>query len=349
MPTVTISETYDLSTKVNKMSLVAIHTPKRDIIQRLYPGLCMNYKYCHIDGIDVALASASVLPASPDQLGLDVDDIAPQDMFNPILYKAVSNDSFSTLDARIQMIAKGTSDPSVRTSGQMADIAKDDVTGQTDDFGVYYSLLSTPDGFKTAHPQRGLAMRNLVPLVFEKYYNIGENASVTQSPVNGVPSLGAGSGTAGSRPITVQTNAIHEMRGRPHRMPRFNTSYITIPLGSDVNTASGANSGTRDSGMADSPLNTQVNMPAILPVMCGVILLPPAKRTLMFYRLHVRVRITFSEVRPITDVASFAGMSTSIAPVVYHTDYADQSKNMDVTTDLVDVKDADLEKIMEGI
>lgn len=347
MPTVTISETYDLSTKVNKMSLVAIHTPKKEIIQRLYPGLCMNYKYCHIDGIDVALASASVLPASPDQLGLDVDDIAPQDMFNPILYKAVSNDSFSTLEARIQMIARGATDPAVLTSGQMADIAKDDVTGQTDDFGVYYSLLSTPDGFKTAHPQRGLAMRNLVPLVFEKYYNIGENANAIQN-VGSVPALGAGSGTSGSRPITVQNATVYEMRGRPHRMPRFNTTYITVPVGSDVNTAA-SGSGTRDSGMVDAPLNTQVNMATILPVMCGVILLPPAKRTLMFYRLHVRVRISFSEVRPITDVASFSGMASAIAPVAYHTDYADQSKDMDKSTDLVDVKDADLEKIMEGI
>lgn len=345
MPTVTISETYDLSTKVNKMSLVAIHTPKRDIIQRLYPGLCMNYKYCHIDGIDVGLASASVLPASPDQLGLDVDDIAPQDMFNPILYKAVSNDSFSTLDARIQMIARGSIDPAVVTSGQMADIAKDDITGQTDDFGVYYSLLSTPDGFKTAHPQRGLSMRNLVPLVFEKYYNIGENAGVYQN-VGSVPALGAGSGTSGSRPVTVQSATVYEMRGRPHRMPRFNTTYITATAGDDINTAV---QGVRDSGMVDSPKNVQAYMPAILPVMCGVILLPPAKRTLMFYRLHVRVRITFSEVRPITDVTSFAGMDTNIEPVAYHTDYANQSKDMDKTTDLVDVKDADLEKIMEGI
>lgn len=345
MPTVTISETYDLSTKVNKMSLVAIHTPKRDIIQRLYPGLCMNYKYCQIDGIDVALASASVLPASPDQLGLDVDDIAPQDMFNPILYKAVSNDSFSTLEARIQMIARGATDPSVVTSGQMADIAKDDVTGLTDDFGVYYSLLSTPDGFKTAHPQRGLAMRNLVPLVFEKYYNIGENTSVIQN-VGAVPALGVGSGTSGSRPVTVQTASIYEMRGRPHRMPRFNTTFISLANGAEFNESSG---GTSDSGMSGAPKNSQNTMPQILPVMCGVVILPPAKRTLMFYRLHVRVRITFSEVRPITDVSTFAGMDSAVAPVVYHTDYAEQSKNMDKTTDLVDVKDAELEKIMEGI
>ena len=343
MPTVTISETYDLSTKVNKMSLVAIHTPKKEIIQRLYPGLCMNYKYCHIDGIDVGLASASVLPASPDQLGLDVDDIAPQDMFNPILYKAVSNDSFSTLEARLQMIARGSTDPSVVTSGNMADVAKDDVTGVTDDFGVYYSLLSTPDGFKTAHPQRGLAMRNLVPLVFEKYYNIGENASSVQN-VGSVPALGAGSGTTGSRPITVQNATVYEMRGKPHRMPRFNTSYIPITVGDEVTASSGIGS-----GIAGAPNSIQYGMPTILPVMCGVILLPPAKRTLMFYRLHVRVRLTFSEVRPITDVTSFAGMTTSLAPVVYHTDYADQAKNMDVTTDLVDVKDANLEKIMEGI
>lgn len=58
MPTVTIRETYDLSTKANKMTLIGIHTPTSNIIQRLYPGFCEQYKMVRILHQNVRLACA---------------------------------------------------------------------------------------------------------------------------------------------------------------------------------------------------------------------------------------------------------------------------------------------------
>lgn len=349
MVTVTVSETYDLSTQINKMSLIGIHTPGKSLIQKSYPGLLMNSKYVSIDKVDVTLAAVSTLPISPDQVGLDSDDIAPQDMMNPILYKAVSNDSMSNIEARLHGLGYGAGD---KVSGSMITATDDAVTGLSDEFSVYYSLLSNRDGFRIAHPQQGLQMKGLVPLVFEKYYNVGafvgnsedvistgnEGDDITPS-ADLYPTLTVSSGS-----IQIQPRNVQSMRGRPHKMPRFPTTYVTGSSG-----ASASSNSKIQNGMGDgNPVNAQIQMPDILPVYLGLIIMPPAKRTVMFYRMVCRATLTFSEVRPMSEISSFAALNSYYGNEVYHTDYALQSKQMDSSTDLADVQNANIEKIMEG-
>lgn len=347
MVTVTVSETYDLSTQINKMSLIGIHTPGKSLIQKSYPGLLMNSKYVSIDKVDVTLAAVSTLPISPDQVGLDVDDIAPQDMMNPILYKAVSNDSMSNIEARLHGLGYGAGD---KVSGSMVTATDDAVTGLSDEFGVYYSLLSNRDGFRIAHPQQGLQMKGLVPLVFEKYYNVGafksNNEEVIETGVeanDATPSADFYNGiTIGAGSPNLVNIPVQSMRGRPHKMPRFPTTYVTGVSG--VSSGAGQYNGI-DTGV---PTNNQIKMPDILPVYLGCIIMPPAKRTVMFYRMVCRATLTFSEVRPMSEISSFVQLQNNYANEVYHTDYALQSKQMDSSTDLADVQNANIEKIMEG-
>lgn len=347
---VTVSETYDLHTRVGKMTLIGIHTPGKSLIQKSYPGLCMNSKYVKIHKIDCTLAAISTLPISPDQVGTDSDKIAPQDMMNPILYKAVSNDSMSNIEARL-MALRGSS--SLSLSGSMVDADAENVTTLADESAVYYSLLSNRDGFRIAHPQQGLSMKGLVPLVFEKYYNTGAMTGTDQEVYydgdlaeNITPSADTYNviePNAGNTALHIGTRVVQSMRGRPHAMPRFPTTYVT-----GVSTV-GSSSNDLRAGMGDGlPLNCQTEMPDILPVYCGLILMPPAKRTVMFFRMVVRCTLEFSEVRPISEVSSFASLNASYGGLVYHTDYSLQSKDMDNKTDLVDVQNADIEKIMEG-
>lgn len=335
MVMVSVSETYDLSTKLNKMSLVAVHTPKKDLIQKTYPGLCMNSKYCRIDHVDVVLACVSTLPVSPDQVGDDVG-IAPQDMMNPILYKAVSNDSFSTLEYRIWGLSTA-SDGVNGVNGNM--VISDNATALptgVDDFGVYYSLLSNRDGFKTAMPQEGLSARKLVPLVFERYYNRGDNEALDGTVSNiDISSEGA---------ISKVGYAPQSMRGKAHPMPKFNTTYLTGVSGSYVADGGQANG----MGTDGNPRNFQIQMPELLPTYLLAIVLPPAKRTKLFYRMTVRAFIEFTEVRPIQEITSFAQMASVYAPLVYHSDYVTQSSKLSAKSDLVDGEGVDIEKIMEG-
>lgn len=323
---VSVSETYDLSTKPNKMSVIGIHTPTRDIIQKTYPGLCVNSKYCRIVKQDVTMACASMLPADPLQVGVEAGDIAPQDMFNPILYKAVSNESMTNLEARL--IRGVTADTDV-TGPSL--VKEDNVTTLTNEFNLYYSLLSDRDGFKTAMPQQGLSMKGLVPFVFDKYYNFGTNQAKTSDFVPILASNG-----------NVSTMNAMSMRGRAHPMPRFNTTYLT-----SGNASSGTNNQRIDNGMSDgNPKNNQALMPDIMPVYTACIIMPPCKLNRLYYRLIVRTILEFTEIRPIQEVMALT--DGTYAPLVYQSDYDIQSEAMTSTLGMVDTMDADIEKIMEG-
>lgn len=351
MVTITLSETYDLSTKVGKMTLIGIHTPTRDLIKRTYPGLAMNHKFFHIDHVSVRLASVSTLPVSPDQVGADTNDIAPEDMLNPILYKAVTNESWSTLEARLNGLRAQTES----AIGSMLDYSKENVTNLADEFNVYYSLLSNRQGFKIAHPQQGLAMNRLVPLVFDKWYSNGQNETnadtiegdPAEGPIDYPEQEGASAIIATSNSISRVPAPQFTMRGRPHKMPRINTTFITSASGLTP-TRDDRETGFDFDGANYMPLSAQANMPDIPPLYCGLIVMPPARRTIMFYRLVCSCQITFSGVRPLQDIMNFQTMSERYGPYVYHSDYVRQSKAMAKTTDLVDVDGADIKKIMEG-
>ena len=156
MVQVRISETYDLSTKLNKMGIVGIHTPRGALIDQMWPGLVLQHKKFRFVKCDVAMACASMLPADPLQIGVEAGAIAPQDMFNPILYKAVSNDSMSQVLQYIvqaQQTGSGTSatgllQGSVASVNDPAFKADPEDSVNIDQFGIYYGLLSDTDGWR---------------------------------------------------------------------------------------------------------------------------------------------------------------------------------------------------------
>lgn len=344
MVMVSVSETYDLHTEVDKMTVIGIHTPTKELIQKTYPGLCMNSKYFRIDHVDFMLSTAQTLPLGVDQIGLDANKIHPQDMMNPILYKAVSNDSWSTLEARL--MGMDVQRVGYNLKGSMALVNDQSVTGLADEHGVYYSLLANRDGFKTAHPQQGLTMKGLVPLVFDAWYSHGENVDHDTNSAMGLLEDNQGNMLLGSIPA-------RSFRGRPHPMPRINTTYLTgAGNATEVRHTNWEENGMGPGSVGDggAPRNYQVEMPNIDPIMLGCVVLPPVSATtgIIYYRMVCRAYIEFSEVRPIQEITSFSNMASYYAPLVYHTDYNEQSKSMDQTTDLVDIKNGSIEKIMEG-
>ena len=340
---VKVSETYDLSTNVGKMGIVGIHTPKGDLISRLWGGLAMQHKYVRFHSCDVAMACASLLPADPLQIGQEAGSIAPQDMFNPILYKAVSNDSMSNIQA---FLSANASDSQIGTSkGSVVDIndagfkVDPEDTVFADPFRIYYSLLGNPDGFKKAMPQAGLEMRGLYPLVYQVVSNYGVNtAGMTESVAIGNnsnpsnPIYGPGP-TDGVTPL--QISNVH-LRGPAMRMPRVNTTYLPY------NAAQNAPlSGSADLNFGD----TTRGMP---PCYVAIIILPPAKLNRLYYRLKVTWTIEFTDLRSLDEISNWRGMA-EIGDLVYATDYATQSEAlMSDMESMVDVGNANIEKIMEG-
>ncbi|QIN96628.1 MAG: capsid protein [Smacoviridae sp.] len=343
MVQVRVSETYDLSTQIGKMGLVGIHTPRGQLISRLWSGLIAQHKKFRFVSCDVQMACASMLPADPLQVGVEAGSIAPQDMFNPILYKAVSNDSMSNLVNYLVGNGFGSSMVSVN-EGSVTDINdtvfKDVDDGVLSSFDLYYALLADSDGWRKAMPQAGLEMRGLYPLVYQVLQNFGDN---TIGPVNN-PGATANFGGDSTRPVIYPTakdgtTAFTQpvtMRGPSMRMPAMNTTCFP---------AQNANQGA--SGYFGQQIDA-VDLIQYTPACyVGVIVLPPATLNQLYYRLKVTWTVEFTELRSLVEISNWRGLS-QIGDIAYGTDYASQSTAMTTQTSLVDTENASISKIMEG-
>lgn len=340
MVTVRFTETYDLSTRPNRMSIVGIHTAGRNILKRLYPGFLMQYRKMRFIQHDIVCACASMLPADPQQIGVTAGDIAPEDMFNPILYKTVTNDSLSTLESRL--MALGYTSESKDIDGDSALVLREGVTPYNDEFGVYYALLSDRDGFKTANPQAGFQMHGVKPFVFEKLYPMGQPASGTNPSNDTVTLVGKGS----SASVNVQNLGF---RGNARPMPAIPTTVIT-GWTNNVPSEDGQN---QLMGMLGSLNNSHIETGFVPRVFDSLVIIPPSRLHVLYYRLAITTTVEFFDPRPATDIMTFTGMDSVGDNNTHYQDYSYNSKTMAMAINdpdsSVSVSDGvSLNKIMEG-
>lgn len=300
---VKVREVYDLKTVKNKMSVIAIHTPRSDIIKANFPGLLMQCKGYRPYSVDVKCACASVMPLDPLGVTNDptaTDAVAPEDLFNPILYKAITNVGMSQLEARIVAIAGETqNEGSSDVYGNSATVDVDSVTNVADEFNIYYGLLSNSHGWKTASPQAGFAMTGLRPLVYEMLYSVGDMTSNLGTQY-AFPSA-SGGGAA---------NNAFSIRGGAKPLPMMNcTAYSTSSVASGFNLSNGS-----------ALTNHETDIPAPICV-CGVCIIPPSKLHELFYRLVVEWTLEFTAVRPLSEVTDFASLGV-IGTVSHHTNFS---------------------------
>lgn len=277
-------------------------------------------------------------------------------MFNPILYKACSNASLTNLETRI----RGLEYAGLTTNGESVAQSNDNVTGFDDEFNVYYSLLSNTRGWKVAHPQAGLQMRKLRPLVYEKWYNEGanydySNTTVTE-PSGGTPYFGdmnsdkipVDASTSEANVLVTQVTA--SMRGRPHRMPAFNTKYLTAVRDSSVaTTGTGVSNGMAGNAPIGQPANAQAKMPNIPRIFTACIVAPPSRSTVLYYRMVVETVVQFYGIQSMDEITTFYNLNDRSFFPVYWKDYGGDSKMLTVPEDTVSASDGStIKKIMES-
>lgn len=312
---VKVRETYDLHTVKNKMSVIGIHTPREGIIKANFPGLLLQCKSYRPVSCDVRMACASMLPLDPQGIGTAEGDVAPEDVFNPILFKAMSNFGMSQIEDYVHLMNTGINGPTI-------DADFDGITA--DDFNVYYGLLSQAGQWKHANPQQGLSMSGLRPLVYEVVSNIGTNGQ-------GV----AADGTAHELPNV-------QFRGSAKPMPwlectRIHTTEGQIPpkypTGFDALTDSG-----------NIP-NVQVDVPAPV-IFTGLIIVPPSRLHQLFYRLVCEWTLEFSSIRPISEITSWTGLANE-GLRTHFMSYSFESSKLSEKTGLIDtVEGMDIKKVM---
>lgn len=329
---VKVRETYDLHTVKNKMSVIGIHTPKPDIIKANFPGLLMQCKAYRPVSCNVKVACASVLPLDPQGVGLAEGDVAPEDVFNPILYKAITNFGMSQIEARI-VYASQNAIVGTDVDGPSSKVDVDTFLSGEDDFPVYYGLLSNAHGWKHANPQAGLAMKGLKPLVFEYLANIADKGT-TQSP-----------GFPGADGAASQNFPVQYIRGKAKPLPFINcTSY----------SSQGAYNPMENSGAQTKvlPINQEIDVPWINCVV-GAIIVPPSRLHELFYRMVVEWTIEFSMIRPISEITNWTGLGR-MADITHFQNYSYEAtkKVLGVDEEVMEndqcmvSTNADIEKVM---
>lgn len=330
MVTVKITETYDLKTTQNKLGLIGVHTPRMTLIQRLYPGLISNYKFIRFKKCDIAGASASSLPVDPLQVSYNAGSVAPEDMFNPILMKAVTNESFETLLNYIYTHQESY-------TGQSVDISES-ISG--DVFKKYYALLAEHGGkFRKSLPQMGFSMRGLVPMahmVVSPYgemvnvdvhsYTSSDAAAVTKSLQDNLADMPVANSGLTQNTANVPLNYLY--RGRTIKMPRLPIRVSMVTSG-------------QTQGL--TTLNSLVSCKTYV----ALLVVPPAKLSEFYYRMRVTWTVEFSELITANEYATGPNMETT-GDTSYKKLYPDPAVELENTTDSVDTTDVSIEKIMES-
>lgn len=335
---VPISETYDLSTSLNRMGLIAIRTPSMTGISKRYPGFIRNFKFLRVKSCDVVVSCASSLPADPLQIGTSAGSIAPQDMFNPLLYKAVSNDSWNGLLNRIYTGGGGVSSDSLNGTVRYFRDAFPQSTN-ADIMAAYYALLSDPS-FKKAHVQAGLEMRKLVPLVYHLLSSSGTTPGNNGSSVSGVATMNdvnyiASTGLSGTTSNLVY-NGAGSMKGRPVPMPPVECTPMVYNV--------------TDGTVTQTEFTPTIG--GIVPTYVACIVVPPASLNITYFRMTVRWNVEFFGVA--SDIAK--GLPVSVSALGAYTYYSNQqnqqtlqaNKIADVSDSAVNADDGELERSVEA-
>lgn len=316
MVTVRIAETYDLHTVQNTVSLIGIHTPGTASIRRQYGGFLDNYKFMRLKGCNVTCACASYLPADPLQVGFETGKIAPQDMFNPILYKAVSNTAFETLVSSLYSNAAVNYGTDNSVNGIAVAPGNEGSLANVNSWDLYYAILGYP-GWKKAMPQAGFSMRGLRPFVHSL-------ASTFGNVNNPLPNAGNMNNLYASDfhgDVTGTINVPRIIRGK------------AFPLGKIP---------TR----VQSPSATSKDF-QIPTTWVGVCVLPPYAMNTLYYRLRVVWSIEFFTPRSTLEYEDYDTMAF-FGDEMYYCNYNNFKSNMDATTNTVDTIGAEIEKIMDA-
>lgn len=322
--TVTITETYDMKTTVNKLGLVGIHTPQVTQLRKLYPGLLKNHRFFRFVKCDVVGACASVLPADPLQVGVSAGQVAPEDMFNPILYKAVTNTSFDTLVARIRDLPDVSVLGSVEEGGATAGV------GDEYNFKLYYALLSEKGQWRKSMPQSGFVIKGLVPLahtLVSTFGNVGPNmGNVTALADDGETPVSVPDMTIPELPDnwTVDPDGAKSVyfRGRTVKMPKFPCHV-----------------GTEDI--------TDIPYPSVPTTQVLALVLPPARLHEFWYRMRVTWTIRFENVCSTLDAGSWNAFQ-DVGASSHGMNYVPSNSKLASSTDTVDADGVEINKVMES-
>lgn len=308
----TFTETYDINTVRNELTMLGIHTPQATGLRRMFKGLFINYSKFRVLGCNFRLVCATRQELTPDLVSAG-GDLDPRDVLNPILFKACTGEGLNALLDQIYNASEAAAtNITGTTSGTKADSSIDvhRDTG-TQALEAYYSLLAD-DSFRREHPQRGITVMGLKPKVHRIVSTQPFKWSV--GPVN--PTYGANPSIVAALTPDAGDRQVHGFGGESGssdqtadpvnpsvfvsnglaEMPWLDTAY------SSPSTFYNALTGT--SGTS-TEVNKAYKLCANVPrVYMGCLILPPSLGTTvnLYYRMQMVWHLEFKDFRSAQDL-----------------------------------------------
>lgn len=301
----TYTETYDVNTLLNELSLLAIHTPQAPALKRMFHGFFEQYKKFKILGCNFKMVCATKQDLDPTLAGSGVGQIDPRNVLNPILFKACTGEHIDALCDQIYNV--GQEIPANDTLNR-GSIGQHIVTSQNA-IDAYYSLLAD-DSWRKEHPQRGITVMGLKPMVHKvvttapfkwtvapQYggYQSGGGPLIAGDDRNANTHATAGFGSeGGSSDSSVDpVNPSFFVSNGLTDMPWLDTSYTKVGLYTNQ----------EDSETANRKVSLLIG--GVPRVYMGVLVLPPSlgeNSSNLYYRIQVNWHILFKDFRPVQDL-----------------------------------------------
>lgn len=335
----TYTETYDVNTIQDELSLLAIHTPQALSLKRMFHGFFEQYKKFKILGCNFRMVCAARQDLDPTLTGAGAGQIDPRNVLNPILFKACTGEHIDMLCDQIY----NKSEEVTLGAAQTGSIAQHIDYGQAID--AYYQLLAD-DSWRKEHPQRGITVMGLKPMVHKvvttqpfkwSIVNAQTSDGVNDQPriaggasnaTNTVRGFGAQSGSKVSSTDPVNYNCF--VSNGITEMPWLDTAYTQVCAYAD---GEGEETVTKKAALLCT------NVPRVY---MGALVLPPAigETGNLYFRIQINWHILFKDFRaaqdlmPISPIADINVLDEPISsqtldpevPVTYYNLYHSSSK-----------------------
>lgn len=299
----TYTETYDLNTINDELSLLAIHTPQANTLKRMFHGMYEQYKKFKILGCNFRMVCASQQALDPTLVGFAAGQMDPRDVLNPILFKACSGES---LNALLDQIYNPSEDVVPGGGSNLGHSVDQHIDSSARAKSAYYSLLAD-DSFRREHPQRGITVMGLKPMVHKVvttqpfkwsvaptlngYRGTGNPLIAGDDNNSNTHATGGFGGPSGSKvlnsdpvnPSVFVSNGLTEM-------PWLDTSYTKVH---DFVDGSGQSQGGAKAA------SLVANVPRVY---LGVLVLPPSEALNLYFRMQIVWHIAFKDFRPSIDL-----------------------------------------------
>lgn len=279
----TYTETYDLNTAIGELSMLGIHTPQAPTLLRNFKGFFMQYKKYKILGCDIRMVCASRQELDPIDVGLEAGKVDPRDVLNPILFKACTNEAMNAL--LDQILSYGLASNGDAVSAVNSSVYEKKLNTQSA-LDAYYQLLAD-DTYRQYHPQSGVDINHLVPMVHKivttQQIKTGEQSVNGTAYMQDNQAYAWSNSTDATRPVTFMSNGITPL-------PWFDTAVDT---NSTWTTVAGST----------SSVERGIKVINYIPrCYMGCIVLPPAILQSLYFRMKIKWYIQFAEFRPAWEI-----------------------------------------------